>query len=43
MVFLDDKEKAEVLNNYFTWIFFFLIKKKELQVPEVEQNWLTGI
>lgn len=44
MVFLDDKEKAEVLNNYFTWIFFFfLIKKKELQVLEVEQNWLTGI
>ena len=23
MVFLDDKEKAEVLNNYFTWFFFF--------------------
>ena len=23
MVFLDDKEKAEVLNDYFTWIFFF--------------------
>ena len=43
MVFLDDKEKAEVLNNYFTWFFFFLIKKKELQVLEVEQNWLTGI
>ena len=42
MVFLDDKEKAEVLNDYFTWIFF-LIKKKELQVLEVEQNWLTGI
>ena len=43
MVFLDDKEKAEVLNNYFTQIFFFLIKKKELQVLEEEQNWLTGI
>lgn len=29
MVFLDDKEKAEVLNNYFTWIFFFFFNQEE--------------
>lgn len=42
MVFLDDKEKAEILKIVLLGIFFS-VKEKELQTLEVELSWLTGI